>query len=223
MSAKADLSELIKGFKALSTPTVSDALDKLEIVGGCAGLKPVVGGKCIVGPAFTVRFEPRGTVRTKTGDFIDDVAEGEVIVIDNNGRTYCTVWGDILTNMATQKKIAGTVIDGVCRDVDGIKECDYAIFTKGNYMVTGKDRVECKAIGEPVSICDVIVKKGDLIMADDNGVLVIPYEKAADVLSAAKEIDDAESKIVDAIRQGCPLAEARLKFGYDTLQRPVKQ
>lgn len=211
---------LIAGFKELSTPTVSDALDKLEISGGCEGLKPVVCGKKIVGPAFTVRFGPRGVTRTKAGDFIDDVQSGEVVVIDNCGRTYCTVWGDILTTVAKRKNLGGTIIDGVCRDVDGIRDQDYPIFTKGYFMVTGKDRVECKSVGETVSICNISVKKGDIIMADDNGVLVIPVERAADVLEAARQIEKAEQDILKEVAQGSSLLSARQKFKYDSLQRP---
>lgn len=217
---KQELQRLIDGFLELTTPSVSDALDKLEIRAGCEGLKPIVTGKKIVGPAFTVRFGPRGPVRTKTGDFIDDVQPGEVIVIDNGGRTYCTVWGDILTKVAKTRGIAGTVIDGVCRDVAGIRENDYPIFTKGFFMVTGKDRVECKAVGDVVSISNVQVKRGDLIMADDNGVLVIPIERAEEVLETARQIESAEEQIVEAIQEGCALADARKKFKYDTLQRP---
>lgn len=211
---------LTMGFLKLSTPTVSDALDKLEIHGGCEGLKPVVSGKKIVGPAFTVRFGPRGTARTKAGDFIDDVQEGEVVVIDNCGRTYCTVWGDILTLVAKRRNLGGTVIDGVCRDVDGIRAQDYPIFTKGYFMVTGKDRVECKSVGETVSICNVSVKKGDIIMADDNGVLVIPIERAEDVLKTAMQIEQAEQGILREVEQGSSLQSARQKFKYDSLQRP---
>ncbi|HQL37432.1 MAG TPA: RraA family protein [Bacillota bacterium] len=212
--------QLVAAFMELSTPTVSDALDKMEIKCGCEGLKPIIEGKKFVGPAFTVRFGPRGSVKTKAGDFIDDAKEGEVIVIDNGGRKYCTVWGDILTNVAVAKKLAGTVIDGVCRDVDGIRELGYPMYTKGYFMVTGKDRVECKAVGEPVSICNVLVCPGDLVMADDSGVLIIPGDKAEEVLENALIIKSAEEKIVEATKAGLTLAEARKKFKYDTLQRP---
>lgn len=214
--------QLIEAFMELSTPTVSDALDKMEIKCGCEGLKPIIEGKKFVGPAFTVRFGPRGTVKTKAGDFIDDTKEGEVIVIDNGGREYCTVWGDILTNVAVTKKLAGTVIDGVCRDVDGIRELDYPMYTKGYFMVTGKDRVECKAVGEPVSICNVLVHQGDLVMADGSGVLIIPRDKAEEVLENSLIINNAEEKIVEATKEGLTLVEARKKFKYDTLQRPEK-
>jgi len=68
-------------------------------------------------------------------DFIDDVAEGDVVVIDNDGRTDCTVWGDIMTQYAGSQRIAATVIDGVCRDVSKALDDGYPLFTKGRVEV----------------------------------------------------------------------------------------
>lgn len=218
MSVKKYVDEFMK----FSTPTVSDAMDKLGIRCGCEGLMPIVMGKKFVGPAFTVKFVPVGTVKTVAGDFIDELKEGEVVVIDNAGRTYCTVWGDILTNVAVKKKVAGTVIDGVCRDVDGIRDLDYPMFTKGHFMVTGKDRVALQATNIPVSICNVVVAPGDLIMADQSGVLVIPKDKLDEVLKTALVIEEAETRILEAIKSGSSLYDARQKFKYDSLQRPEK-
>lgn len=211
---------LVAEFMKFSTPTISDAMDKLLIKCGCEGLKPIIEGKKFVGPAFTVRYGPVGTIKTKAGDYIDEAKKGDVIVIDNGGRTYCTVWGDILTNVAVSKKLAGTIIDGVCRDVDGIRELDYAMYTKGYFMVTGKDRVEMVEMGGTVNICNVKVLPGDLVMADGSGVLIIPRSRAEEVLEAAKTIHEAEENIVAAVQAGSTLLEARTKFKYDSLQRP---
>jgi 4-hydroxy-4-methyl-2-oxoglutarate aldolase len=211
--------KLVDAFMALSTPNVSDALDKIKIRCGCEGLIPIVAGKKFVGPAFTVKYVPIGLVKTGAGDYIDEAQEGDVMVIDNGGRTYCTGWGDILTNVAVKKKLAGTIIDGVCRDVDGIRELDYPMFTLGHFMVTGKDRISMESYNKPVEICDVPVKPGDLVMADQSGVLIIPIEKAEEVLALAQEITAAENKIVDAVKQGHSLKEARVQFKYDSLQR----
>jgi len=212
--------EFVDAFIKLSTPTVSDAMDKFEIRSGCKGLMPIVVGKKFVGPAFTVKFIPVSTVKTKTGDFIDEAKAGDVIVIDNAGRTWCTVWGDILTYVAIKKKIAGTVIDGVCRDVDGIRELDYPMYTKGHFMVTGKDRVMMKLINEPVSICDVQVRPGDLVMADQSGVLIIPINKAEEIFEIAVMINETEKKIIEEVKNGSTLIAARKRLKYDTLQRP---
>lgn len=210
--------EIIAGFKELDTTSVSDALDRLGITGGLVGLTPVVTGVKFCGPAFTVHYVPCGVVKGTVGDFLDDVEPGQVVVIDNGGRTYCTVWGDLMTLSATKRGIAGTVIDGVCRDVPGIREMKYPIFTKGHIMVTGKDRVECDGVNIPVAICGVQVKPGDIMVGDDTGVIVVPAEKAAEVLTVAREIEEKEQVIAAEIRKGATLREARAKMGYHNLQ-----
>jgi 4-hydroxy-4-methyl-2-oxoglutarate aldolase len=215
-----EIKALCDGFMELSTPSVSDALDKLQIKCGCHGLMPIVMNKKFVGPAFTVRYEVAEKSETKAGDYIDDAEEGEVVVIDNGGRTYYTSWGDILTNVAVKKQLAGTVIDGVCRDVDAIRSLDYPMYTRGHFMVTGKDRSMLVEVGGVVSICGVQCRKGDLVMADGSGVLVIPHEAAPKVLELAREINEAERKIVEAVMNGSSLLEARTKYKYDALQRP---
>ncbi|MGI6084779.1 MAG: RraA family protein [Acetivibrionales bacterium] len=215
-----EVKKLCDAFMELSTPSVSDAMDKLQIKCGCHGLVPIVMGKKFVGPAFTVRYEVAGQFKTQAGDYIDDAEEGDVIVIDNGGRTYYTSWGDILTNVAVQKKLAGTVIDGVCRDVDGIRILDYPMYTRGHFMVTGKDRSMMVEVGGVVSICGVQCRKGDLVMADGSGVLIIPQEVAPKVLELARSIHEAEQKIIDSVMEGSTLLEARKKYKYDSLQRP---
>jgi 4-hydroxy-4-methyl-2-oxoglutarate aldolase len=214
--------QLVEQFMKMSTPTVSDALDKLHIRGGCHGLVPIVMGKKMVGPAFTVKYVPVGEEKGSVGDYIDNAEEGHVIVLDNNGRTDCTVWGDILTYLANAKGIAGTVIDGVCRDVDGIRELGYPMFSRGHFMVTGKDRVMVQSVNETVSIASIQVRPGDLIMGDETGVLVIPRNRAEEVLAVAKEIDEAEQRIIEELKRGLSITEARKKHRYHELQRGGK-
>ena len=210
--------EMVKTFELLSTPTISDALDRFGISGGCHGIAPIVSGVKMVGTAYTVRYVPVGAVKGTVGDYIDDVLPGDVVVLDNNGRTDCTVWGDILTVTAKMKGVSGTVIDGVCRDLPTILEEKYPIFSRGRFMMTGKDRVMVDATQEMVSIGRVQVKPGDILIGDDSGVLVVPQEIARKVLEAAQAIEETENLIVEAVRGGMSLKEAREKFGYHKLQ-----
>ncbi|AJQ47070.1 MULTISPECIES: RraA family protein [Pseudomonas] len=212
--------ELIALFEGLDTPGVSDAMDKLGLPGHCFGVMPLGDYKqVVVGPAFTVRYVcasvPPGTV----GDFIEDVGEGDVVVIDNDGRTDCTVWGDIMTQYAGSRKIAATVIDGVCRDVNKALGDGYPLFTKGRFMRTGKDRVEVGAVNEPVSVGQARVCPRDIVVADANGVLVVPRGRARDVAQLARQIERVEADIRTAISQGKTLKQAREDLGYHTLQR----
>ena len=202
----------------MDTASISDAMDKLGIPCGLLGIQAVIPGQRIFGEAFTVHYIPCGMDKGTVGDFIDDVQPGQVVVIDNGGRTYCTVWGDIMTFTAKTKGIAGTVIDGVCRDVDGIRKLGYPIYTKGKYMVTGKERVQVDAVNIPVAISGVQVRPGDLIIGDESGVVCVPAEKAEEVLTIAKHIEETEQKIIAEVKNGSTLKDARKKLGYHSLQ-----
>lgn len=212
--------DLVALFEGLDTPGVSDAMDKLGLHGQCLGIVPLENYKqVVVGPAFTVKYvaasNPAGTV----GDFIDDVAPGDVVVIDNDGRTDCTVWGDIMTQYAGIRKIGATVIDGVCRDVSKALGDGYPLFTKGRYMRTGKDRVQVEAVNVPVSVGTVRVAARDIVVADANGVVVVPRQRAREVAEVARQIEAVEADIRAQIAQGKTLGQAREALGYHTLQR----
>jgi 4-hydroxy-4-methyl-2-oxoglutarate aldolase len=210
--------KIIDGFQTLPTSAISDALDRFGLRGGCEGISPVVAGVKMVGQAFTIRYVPVGQVKGNVGDYMEIVRPGDVIVLDNNGRTDCTVWGDILTLVAKRIGISGTVIEGVCRDIPFILKERYPIFTRGRFMMTGKDRVMVEAMNVTVSIGKTQVKPGDILVGDDSGVVVVPWERAAEVLQLAQEIETAENQIEEAVRSGMTLTEARVKYRYHTLQ-----
>jgi len=212
--------ELVDLFAQADTPGVSDALDKLGINGQAFNIMPLDNyKKTTVGIAFTVRYVPASDPPGSVGDFIDDVAEGDFVVIDNHSRTDCTVWGDIMTQYAGLRKIAGTVIDGVCRDVDKALSDGYPLFTAGRWMRTGKDRVEVGGINEPIGIGNVRVNPRDIIVADANGVVVVPRHRAREVAKIAAAIENSETGIRDLIDAGATIGEARKQLGYHTLQR----
>ena len=94
----------------------------------------------------------------------------------------------------------------------------YPIFTRGRLMVTGKDRVEVDGVNVPVSISDVQVKPGDIVVCDDTGVVVIPLGKAEEILDVATKIDEAEQKILELLEKGMALREARKQMNYHKLQ-----
>jgi len=209
----------VSRFLELSTPNISDALDSLRIRGGCEGIKPVVPGLRFVGQAYTVKYIPTALVPGTVGDYIDDVPPGDVIVLDNEGRTDCTVWGDILTLTAVSRGIAATVVHGVCRDIGRVRDLRYPVFSKGYYMVTGKDRVEVAGINVPVSVSGIQVRPGDLLVGDESGVLVAPIERVDEILSVATKIAENEKHIEEEVQKGSKLRDARQKFRYHELQR----
>ena len=202
----------------LDTATLSDALDKLGIVGQCYKIKPRDHSFRMAGRAWTLLYGPAANPAGTVGDYIDDVPPGSIIVLDNGGRENATVWGDILTEIAHRRGIAGTLIDGICRDTHLCLSLGYPVFSKDHWMRTGKDRVQVEATGVPVNIGDARVAPGDIVKGDADGVVVIPKEHEDRVLDTADAIEAAESRIREAARGGMRLDEARRQFKYHQLQ-----
>jgi 4-hydroxy-4-methyl-2-oxoglutarate aldolase len=202
----------------LDTATLSDALDRLSIAGQCYQIMPRSVDFRLTGRAFTVLYGPASNPPETVGDYIDDVPEGGVVVLDNGGRDDTTVWGDILTEVAHRRGLAGTVIDGVCRDVSLSLELNYSVFSRGNWMRTGKDRVQVEATNVPVNIGNARVQPGDLMRGDADGIIVIPAQHEEAILAAAEEISSAEEQIRKAVQSGMRLDDARKEFRYHQLQ-----
>jgi 4-hydroxy-4-methyl-2-oxoglutarate aldolase len=212
------MQDIVERLEGLSCTDLSDALDRLGIAGQCAGIMPLDHSFRLAGRAWTLRYGPVGQEPGTVGDYIDDLGPGEIVVLDNQGRADATVWGDLLTSTAARRRIGGTVIDGVCRDVDRSIELAYPIFSRGNWMRTGKDRVRVDATGVPVSIGGIRVAPGDWLRGDGDGLVAIPAAQIGEVLDVAAEIHAAEDRIRAAIGEGLPLREARAAQGYHALQ-----
>jgi regulator of RNase E activity RraA len=202
----------------LDTTALSDALDRLGIAGQCLGIKPLDPSFRLAGRAFTIIYGPSGNPSGTVGDYIDDVPAGGVVVLDNGGREDATVWGDILTMVASRKGIAGTVIDGACRDTHLARSLGYPMYSRSYSMRTGKDRVQVEAMHGPVNIGLARVNDGDLLRGDADGVVAIPREHEDAVLDAAEEIDRKEEQIRKLVIDGMRLDEARVQLGYHSLQ-----
>lgn len=188
----------------------------MGINGGCGGISSLVPGKRCVGQVFTVRFEPvsKGELAA-AADYIDDVPEGAVIVLDNGGLTHCTVWGDILSMCAQRRGVAGTVIHGLCRDISDSRAMGYPLFALGSYMKSGKNRVRMTARNVPVTVGATTIHPGDYIFGDEDGVLAIPSQQVEAALETARRIADMEARVREAVQAGMPLVKARQVHGYN--------
>jgi 4-hydroxy-4-methyl-2-oxoglutarate aldolase len=209
---------VVRELARFATSGISDALDRLGIAGQAFGILPVDPSFRLAGRAWTGLYQPVDVKGGTVGDYIDDVPPGDIICLDNAGRTDATVWGDLLTLVASRRELGGTVIDGVCRDSSRSRELSYPVFARGRWMRTGKDRVQMVGMQVPVTIGQVRVRPGDVLVGDGDGIVVVPREREAEVVHAVLAIEQAEEVIREQVRQGTRLSEARKQLGYHDLQ-----
>ncbi len=184
----------------VTTPNVSDAMHRARAM---EGIRPIVKGKKVVGKAVTV-FTLDGDW-AKPVEAIDVAKEGDVIVIKCSGETSA-VWGELATRSCIKKGIAGVVIDGAVRDVEDIVELGFPVFAKKVVPNAG----EPKGFGEinvKVICGGVEVNPGDWIIADDNGVMVIPKKRAYEIARRSLEVKKHEDRIRAEIESGKTLAD----------------
>ncbi len=203
--------DIIAEYRKLSTGNISDALKKLGINGTMVGIRPVFEGAKIAGPAFTLRqiaaIEP--SVPRRHTEVVDEMAApGSVIVVESGGRMDVASFGEILATRAKMRGLEGIVIDGVTRDIAEIREMRFPMFTRGAHPAGTMGRVETVSLGHEVECGGVRVRPGDLIVGDDTGVVVVPKERAEEVLKIAKDIAESERKVLEALRRGRSLKEA---------------
>lgn len=218
LSNDISLSEHIQKLKNYTTSEVSDALDALGVEGALLDIKPITSGLKLVGPAYTIKYAPdkeKPTAFKNAANYIDKIPAQAVIVIDNNGQKNCTVWGDILTQVAMQNNIAGTIVHGAVRDVEHIRTLQYPLFCSAVYMRSGKNRVHKIDEQCPLLINEVSVNPGDILFADDNGVIVIPRNVLLNVIDKVTIIKSTEDNIKSAVKSGSTLEQARTDFRYD--------
>ncbi|BCA96783.1 protein DlpA [Legionella antarctica] len=213
-----NMNEHLQKLYSFSSAELSDALDSCGIEGALLNIKPLSPGMKLIGPAYTVQYksnQKKASAFKNAANYIDSIPAKSVIVIDNNGRSDCTVWGDILTQIAIQKDIAGTVVHGAVRDVEAIRKANYPVYSTAVHMRSGKNRIHKNNEQCPLVINEVTINPGDIIFADDNGVLVIPLNSVIDIMNKANTIKLTENNIKAAIRSGSSLEQARKDYRYD--------
>jgi regulator of RNase E activity RraA len=212
--------EIIEKFKKYSTCNVSDALDKLRLKSGIWGIRPFYECEKLVGTALTMRLTAEGMTKNEShigADVIEMGGKGDVIVIDNAGRTDQNCWGGILSVAAIQKGIEGVIIDGAFRDVDEIKKYKYPIYARGVIPRTARGRFMQESFNKIIQVGGVQVRPGDIVMADENGVVVVPKEKAEEVLEVTEEFFQKEENIIAQLKSGVPFREVDRKAQYNKM------
>jgi 4-hydroxy-4-methyl-2-oxoglutarate aldolase len=200
-------------FQTISSSVLSDALEMCGINGYCSGLAPLSLGLRMVGRASTVRISPYNVGADAHDEYINDLGEGDICVLDARG-VEGAVWGDLRSIVALKAKVAGVVADGGVRDTAACAAVGLPVFLRNRTPLSGNRRAWIEAKAVPVVIGGVLVRPGDLMFGDDDGVIAIPQAVEAEVLAHAEKLESADRLMTAALRDGMGLAQARSQFGY---------
>lgn len=207
------------------TGTVSDILDSLGIKGvvPASFLPPVLPDKKIVGTAVTIRNIPERKTVTQgivDKDFIRMASRdahylsepGDILVADLGGDLTTSNMGGQSVNVAKAAGVIGAIFNGSMRDISTFIKMDFPAWSKGRTPITGKNRIQAVEINGPVTLHDVLVEAGDLIIADDSGVCVVPADKVEYVLEKAKQTCEDEEVMREMIVKKVPIAQLQPLF-----------
>jgi regulator of RNase E activity RraA len=194
----------------LDTCVVSDALDRLGFTGVVPGLERLSTDSKITGPVLTVRLEPangRTAERHLCTAAIEAAKPGEIIIVEHHSRSDCAGWGGILSRAAGMRKIAGVIVDGICRDIDESRELGFPVFGRGVLPVTARGRVIETEFNTPVIIGSITVRPGDWVIADGSGVVFIASENLQAVVEQAEKLVAREAELIADIESGTPVSK----------------
>lgn len=211
--------EIIAGFKGLDDlcGITSDAMDDLGIIGVVPGstLRPTDPKAKVVGQAITlhntrVNKTVAEAVAGKVSGLGDIEAhnlaqDGDIIVIQ--GVRDVSSMGGIMATIARREGEIGAVVDGAVRDIDHSRGIGYPVWSTSVSPMTGKWRIQTVGVNVAVNICGIIVRPGDLVLADEVGVCFVPYARAAEVLEQAQAIMAAEHKRLKLVEEGIALKD----------------
>jgi 4-hydroxy-4-methyl-2-oxoglutarate aldolase len=204
----------------LDTCAVSDALDRLGLKGAVLGIHPLWPAPRIAGRCVTVKIEPMGLERPKQHlctPAIAAAAPGDVIVVDNGGRTDAAAWGGLLSLAAKLKEVAGVIVDGASRDIDESRELAFPVYGRAPVQVTARGRIMQQSFNERIQFAGVQVHPGDLVIADGSGVVFVPRAREEEVIAQAETLARREAAMAQAIRGGRSIVEVMESLGYEAM------
>jgi len=181
--------EVVKGYQGLATTAIADIID-LSCVMRYAlhPLWPDIGR--IAGPAFTVRTARHDNLMLHAA--IYRAEPGDVIVVEAGDDAMAVAGGNVCA-IAQKRGVAGFVIDGVIRDIGESRDKNFPLFARGRSPIPGSKEGPGE-INHPIRCGGVVVHPGDVVIADDEGIVVVPLAKAEEVLKKAQAKADADSK-----------------------------
>ena len=197
-----------------SSANVSDALGQLgyKFQTMHSRVRPITG-LSMWGPAYTVQCYPGATYALE--EALEKAAPGDVLVVGGEAFTEAVLMGGLMSTRAKQRGMAGAVIDGAVRDVAELRRVNWPMFASG---VTPRAGTFAQ-IGQwevAVACGGVVVQPGDMVAADEDGIVVVPAAILDEALERAWEIERKENFIAKAVQEGLSLAEAVREYKAQT-------
>jgi 4-hydroxy-4-methyl-2-oxoglutarate aldolase len=169
-----------------------------------SGIKPIDPASRLIGPALTVDTRPADNLMLHYA--LSKARPGDVLVVDAKGFLEAGPWGDVLTVAAMKIGVAGLVINGAVRDADAIVEMGFPVFCRG-LSIKGTGKVQPGKVNVPICIGDVVIRPGDVILGDRDGLVVVSPDEVASVLESARAREAKENEFRSAIEKGVSTVE----------------
>jgi 4-hydroxy-4-methyl-2-oxoglutarate aldolase len=203
----------------LGSSVLSDVLDgsKLRCQAMSSKIRPIQDDMVIVGRAQTMLMTDQYDTEKDTFSLqfqaIDGLRDGEVMMVCSNGSVRAALWGELLSTAAIHRGARGAVVDGMVRDVGLIRKLKFPVFAGGVMPVSSKGRVYAVDYGCPVMMGGVMVYPGDLVVADLDGIVVVPERIAEKAVEKALEVVSLEKNTREELRNGAGLYDVYKKYG----------
>jgi len=209
--------EWVDRLAKLYTPVVADVLDKLGYRNQCMHqrVRPLWPEAKAAGFALTVQTVPAREVAPPcpyAGELaaVDSLAPGDVLVVSES---TCSFWGELLSTAANYSGCRGVILDGPTRDSAAIHDMKFPVFHVGFHPADSLGRLDVSNHNIPINCGGVLVYPGDLVLADHDGVVVVPAGVAEEALRLAEEKVSGENLVRKALAEGMKTADAFKKFG----------
>jgi len=164
-----------------------------------AAIKPIDRDTRLIGPAFAV-FCPAGD-NLMLHKAIEAAGPGDVLVVDHEASMTDGPFGDIMAEACRAKGIAGLVIDGCVRDAATLRAMGFPVFARG-LCIRGTDKSRETSLDKPITIDDVTVATGDIVVGDEDGVVIVPRAMVEKAITAATRREGKEEDMRKALREG---------------------
>jgi len=224
-----EILDFCKRLENTYTPAIADTLDELGFMSQAMdrGFSPIIPDAVAAGPAFTMdeaktkksmkldEYGPEIIAYALTAIF-DTMTEGQIVTVNTNSFSGAGAFGELMaTTCRYYAGVKAAVVDGPIRDINRILEIDFPVWAKGNIPTDSIGRVDLVGVGGPIFCGGVRVNPGDVVVADRDGVVVIPVADVdiAVVVDKAEEVVVAERRSRQEIREGSSLLDVYEKYG----------